>query len=278
MAEGYSIALGMFDGVHLGHQAVLKSATEGGFKSVAVTFASLPFKTGGWLMTKEQKEAELKKQGIDEVFFLDFCEVCDMSPDEFMSYIQKKYCVKKICCGFNYHFGRRAQGNTEFLQKYCDERNIELSVCERVCFEGETVSSSYIRSLLSDGNIARASLLLTRPFSFKAKVSHGDRRGRSIGFPTTNQVYPEDLATPRFGVYKTKVIIDNKEYVGVSNIGMRPTYRNDFVSAETFIKDFSGDCYGKEIELSLLEFLRPERQFDSIDSLKAAIADDLSKI
>ena len=278
MAEDYSIALGMFDGVHLGHQAVLRSAVESGFKSVAITFSSLPFKTGGWLMTKEQKETELKNQGIDEVWFLDFCEVCDMDPDEFMSYIQKKYDIKKICCGFNYHFGRRAEGDIKFLEKYCLERNVELSVCERVCFKEETISSSYIRSLLSDGKISLATKLLTRPFSFKAKVSHGDRRGRLIGFPTTNQVYPDDLATPRFGVYKTKVLIDGKEYVGISNIGMRPTYRNDFVSAETFIKDFSGDCYGKEIEIFLLDFIRPEKQFDSIESLKAAINNDLSKI
>ena len=278
MTEGYSIALGMFDGVHLGHQAVLKSATEGGFKSVAITFSSLPFKTGGWLMTKEQKEIELKKYGVDEVLFLDFCEVCDMHPDEFLAYIGKKYLIKKICCGFNYTFGRLAQGNTAFLEKYCKENDIELAISERVCFKEETVSSSYIRSLLSDGKISLATKLLTRPFSFKAKVSHGDRRGRLIGFPTTNQVYPEDLATPRFGVYKTKVSIDGKEYVGISNIGMRPTYRNDFVSAETFIKDFSGDCYGKEIEIFLLDFIRPEKQFDSIESLKAAINNDLSKI
>ncbi|MBO5909201.1 MAG: bifunctional riboflavin kinase/FAD synthetase [Clostridia bacterium] len=278
MAEGYAIALGMFDGVHLGHQAVLKNATNSDLKSVAITFSSLPFKTGGWLMTKEQKEIELKNQGIDEVMFLDFCEVCEMEPDEFMAYIEEKYNVKKICCGFNYRFGRRAEGDTAFLQKYCEERNIEFSLCDKISYGGKTVSSSYIRSLISDGKISRATALLSRPFSFKAKVSHGDQRGRAIGFPTTNQVYPEGLATPKFGVYKTKVLIDGKEYLGITNIGLRPTFRNDFVSAETFIKDFSSDCYGKEIELFLLEFIRPERKFDSVEELKAAISDDLSKI
>ncbi len=278
MAEGYAIALGMFDGVHLGHQAVLKNATNSDFKSVAITFSSLPFKTGGWLMTKEQKETELKKQGIDEVVFLDFCEVCEMDPDEFMTYIEEKYDVKKICCGFNYRFGRRAAGDTAFLENYCNEKGIEFSLCDKISYGGKTVSSSYIRSLISDGKISRATALLSRPFSFKAKVSHGDQRGRAIGFPTTNQVYPEGLATPKFGVYKTKVLIEGKEYLGITNIGLRPTFRNDFVSAETFIKDFSGDCYGKEIELFLLEFIRPEKKFDSVEELKAAISDDLSKI
>ena len=278
MAEGYAIALGMFDGVHLGHLAVLKNATNSDFKSVAITFSSLPFKTGGWLMTKEQKETELKKQGIDEVVFLDFCEVCEMDPDEFMTYIEEKYDVKKICCGFNYRFGRRAAGDTAFLENYCNEKGIEFSLCDKISYGGKTVSSSYIRSLISDGKISRATALLSRPFSFKAKVSHGDQRGRAIGFPTTNQVYPEGLATPKFGVYKTKVLIEGKEYLGITNIGLRPTFRNDFVSAETFIKDFSGDCYGKEIELFLLEFIRPEKKFDSVEELKAAISDDLSKI
>ena len=229
-------------------------------------------------MTKEQKETELKKQGIDEVVFLDFCEVCEMDPDEFMTYIEEKYDVKKICCGFNYRFGRRAAGDTAFLENYCNEKGIEFSLCDKISYGGKTVSSSYIRSLISDGKISRATALLSRPFSFKAKVSHGDQRGRAIGFPTTNQVYPEGLATPKFGVYKTKVLIEGKEYLGITNIGLRPTFRNDFVSAETFIKDFSGDCYGKEIELFLLEFIRPEKKFDSVEELKAAISDDLSKI
>ncbi len=278
MSNGVAVALGMFDGVHLGHQAVINSATKENLKSVAITFSSLPFKTGGWLMTKEQKEAELKKLGIDEVFFLDFCEVCDMYPEEFLSYICKLYPIKKICCGFNYRFGRRAQGNTSFLKEYCDKNNILFEVSNMVETNGQAVSSTYIRSLISDGEIIKATSLLTRPFSFKAKVSRGDQRGRTIGFPTTNQVYPEEIVTPKFGVYKTKVLIDDKEYTGITNIGLRPTYRNDFVSAETFIKDYSDNCYGKEIETILIDFIRPEKKFDSIEELKAAITEDLKKI
>ena len=278
MSDGVAVALGMFDGVHLGHQAVIKSATESGLKSVAITFSSLPFKTGGWLMTKEQKEKELKLLGVDEVFFLDFCEVCDMEPDEFLSYITKLYPIKKLCCGFNYRFGRRAKGDTAFLEEYCSENGIEFCVSPMVSVNDTAISSTYIRSLISNGEIVKATELLSRPFSFKAKVSKGDQRGRTIGFPTANQVYPDDLVTPKFGVYKTKVLIDGKEYIGVTNIGLRPTYRNDFVTAETFIKDYSEDCYGKKIEIFLLDFIRRERKFDSIDSLKAAIAKDLSKI
>lgn len=278
MQNGVAVALGMFDGVHLGHQSVIKNATDSGLKSVAITFSSLPFKTGGWLMTKEQKEEELKSLGIDEVFFLDFCEVCDMEPDEFLSYITKLYPIKKLCCGFNYRFGRRAMGDTAFLETYCSENGIEFCLSPMVSAFDTAISSSYIRSLISNGDIAKATELLTRPFSFKAKVSKGDQRGRTIGFPTANQVYPDDLVTPKFGVYKTKVLVDGKEYIGVTNIGLRPTYRNDFVTAETFIKDYSEDCYGKEIEIVLLDFIRRERKFDSIDTLKAAIAKDLSKI
>lgn len=278
MSDGVAVALGMFDGVHLGHQAVIKNATKDNLRSVAITFSSLPFKTGGWLMTKEQKEQELKALGIDEVFFLDFCEVCDMYPEEFLAYICKAFPIKKICCGFNYRFGIRAQGDTDFLKSFCEKNGIEFEVSNMVEADGQAVSSTYIRSLISDGKILAATSLLTRPFSFKAKVSRGDQRGRTIGFPTTNQVYPDDIVTPKFGVYKTKVLIDGTEYLGITNIGLRPTYRNDFVSAETFIKDYSDNCYGKEIEIILLDFIRPEKKFESIDALKAAITEDLKKI
>ena len=158
MSNGVAVALGMFDGVHLGHQAVIRSATSCNLKSVAITFSSLPFKTGGWLMTKEQKEAELKRQGIDEVFFLDFCEVCDMYPEEFLSYISKLYPIRKICCGFNYRFGIRAQGDTSFLKEYCEKKGIELEILDLVEQNGQAVSSTYIRSLISNGKIKKATV------------------------------------------------------------------------------------------------------------------------
>ena len=275
MSDGVAVALGMFDGLHLGHQAVLNSATKENLKSVAITFSSLPFKTGGWLMTKEQKEAELKKLGIDEVFFLDFCEVCDMYPEEFLSYISKLYPIKKICCGFNYRFGIRAGGDTAFLKEYCKKKGIEFEVLDMVEQNGQAVSSTYIRSLISNGKIKKATALLSRPFSFKAKVSRGDQRGRTIGFPTLNQVFPEEYVTPKKGVYAVRVTFDGNEYFGVCNVGSRPTVDDDDrVIAETHLLDFSGELYGKEVRVEFHRFLRAEKKFSSLEELKLQIGKD----
>ena len=270
----YAVALGMFDGVHIGHKAVLDGAVKSEYKSVAVTFAELPFKSGGSIMTAEKKREKLLAYGVDEVKFFEFDDIKDLEPREFLDFICQKHNVAKICCGFNYRFGKNAKGDTAVLEEYCAEKGIELFECPAVVSEGKTVSSTYIKALLLEGDVERVKTLLGENFNFTAKVVGGDKRGRTLGFPTANQVYPENIACVKSGVYQTVIEIDGKSYDGVTNIGTRPTFQNEFVSAETYILDYNGDCYGKEVKTSLVEYLREERRFSSNEELSRAIKEN----
>ena len=276
--EKYAIALGMFDGVHKGHTAVLMGAINSPYKSVAVTFSSIPFKKGGSIMSAEEKREKLLSLGIDEVRFLNFFEIKDLSPEAFLAYISQKNNIGKICCGFNYRFGKNAAGDTAFLNAWCKSRGIEFFDCPAFLSGDTTVSSTYIKSLIENGQIEEANRLLEHNFGFTSKVLNGDKRGRTIGFPTINQLYPETLIAPKYGVYQTKVTVNGKSYNGVTNIGFRPTYITDYISAETYILDFSGDIYGQEVKTELISFLREEKKFSSLEQLKNAIAENANYV
>ena len=272
--EKYAVCLGMFDGVHIGHKAVLKGAIDSPYKSVAVTFRSIPFKSGGSIMTSEKKAQKLKEIGIDEVLFLDFAEVCNLSPEGFLYYLLSKYNLAKICCGFNYRFGKKAAGETAFLAAWCKNKGIEFFECPEVVYDGKTVSSTRIKELLLSGDVQTANILLEKEFSFISTVQKGDARGRTWGFPTINQRYPEDICEVKRGVYQTAVTIDGKEYNAVTNIGVRPTYETQFVVAESFVLNYDGYCYGEEVKTKLIKYLREEKKFSSKEELISAINKD----
>lgn len=274
-----ALCLGTFDGVHKGHKEVLMLPD--GFKKIAVTF-SLPPKavfSGNieLIMTAEEKSKALKGLGIDEVLTLDFNEVKDMSAEEFLNLVYDKYKPAFISCGFNYRFGKGAMGNAETLKSFCKEKGITFKCLEPVKMGDSAVSSTLIRDYIKSGEIGKANALLNEPFSFEGEVIKGDSRGRTLGFPTANQRYPKELVKLKFGVYKTRVIIDGEEYSGITNIGIRPTFETDYVLSETYIKKFSNNLYGKKIKIVPLEFLREEIKFSSIDELKRQIAIDLEK-
>lgn len=269
-----AVALGTFDGVHKGHIAVL--SLPDGCRKIAVTFSHPP-KGGELIMTNEDKCRILKNIGIDEIFTLDFAEVKDMPATDFLDMLYEKYKPAIFSCGFNNRFGKDAKGDTALLKYYCENRGIELKCAEPVMQDGKVVSSTMLRDLLKNGEIEKANELLYEPFSFTAEVIKGDRRGRTIGFPTVNQRYPENLVKLKFGVYKTKIIIDGKEYSGITDIGFRPTFKTDYVISETFIKDFSGNLYGKTLKIIPLEFIREEKKFSSVEELKKQIAEDLRR-
>lgn len=275
-----ALSLGTFDGVHKGHMAVLRLPD--GYRKVAVTFAFPPkaVLSGKYelIITPSQKENALKEIGIDEICVLDFEKVRGIEAGDFLELLWKKFEPQVISCGFNYRFGKGSSGDTECLKSFCREKGIEFICREPVKESEEIISSSYIRKLLKNGEIKKANELLYFPFSFEAEVINGDKRGRTIGFPTVNQKYPEELVELCFGVYKVKVEFDGKEYTGISNIGKRPTYECDYIISETYIKDFSGDLYGKTLKITPLEFLRKERKFSSVEELKNQLQADLKKI
>ncbi len=272
-----AIVLGTFDGLHAGHRAVIEKAN--GFYSIAVTFDIPPksVQTGEpqLLMSPEDRIERLKKLGIDKVDTQNFHDVKDIDAGVYLEKLKQKYNPQRIVCGFNYRFGKNAAGDTSLIADFCNKNDIEF-VCVPAVKQGETIlSSTNIRSLLREGKMGEAVSQIYGGFSFTAPVIHGDARGRNWGFPTANQEYPKDFVKIKFGVYISRVTIDGKRYDAITNVGIRPTFKTDTVGCETFIKDFSGDVYGKQMKTELVKFVRGEQKFSSIDELKNAILNDV---
>ncbi|MBQ8741152.1 MAG: riboflavin biosynthesis protein RibF [Clostridia bacterium] len=272
-----AIALGTFDGLHMGHRAVLSQTSD--FFSVAVTFDIPPKSvlTGEpqLLILPDDRERRLKKLGIKQVCMQSFEKVRKINAWDYLEILKRNYNPARVVCGFNYRFGYNAEGNTELLAGFCKENGIEFVCVPPIEKGGKVISSTHIRELMREGNIEEAVSQIYGGFGFTAPVLHGDARGRTLGFPTANQYYPEKLVKLKFGVYISRVTLDGKEYKSITNVGVRPTYRTDKVGCETFIKDFCGDIYGKEMKTELLHFVRGEQKFESIDALKNAIINDV---
>lgn len=272
-----AIALGTFDGLHMGHRAVLSQMSD--FFSIAVTFDIPPKSvlTGQpqLLILPDDRAVRLKELGINQVCMQSFKEVRNINAFDYLEHLKQKYDPARIVCGFNYRFGYNAEGNTDMLAQFCKENGIEFICVPPVEKGGKVISSTHIRNLIREGNIEEASSQIYGGFGFTAPVLHGDARGRTLGFPTANQNYPTELVRLRFGVYISRVTVDGREYKAITNVGIRPTYQTDAVGCETFIKDFCGDIYGKEMKTELLRFVRGEQKFGSIDALKNAIINDV---
>ena len=280
----YSVALGFFDGLHSAHKAVLEGALTNALR-LGLTPAVLLFDehprtvlTGDAvpsLLTKSERDERLRKMGFT-LLFVSFKEIMNMLPEEFVDKILcERFRAGALSCGYNYNFGKSASGNTEILGKLCKERGIVLSVCPEFTLNGQTVSSTEIRKALENGDTERANGMLGYAFGFTAPVFTGDRRGRLLGSPTINQYIPGELITPKFGVYASRVYFDGREYTGVTNIGARPTFGEGSVRSETFIVDFSGDLYGRDVRVEIYSFIRGERKFPDADALKAQIEEDV---
>lgn len=284
--NGSAVALGNFDGMHIGHQAVIEKTVLLGEKGLVPTVLlfdehSLKTVTGEApprLMTDGERLDYIKEKGI-KVETVSFTDIKDLTPEEFVdSVLIKRFNAKAVVCGFNYRFGRGAIGDATLLQALCKARDIECAVADEVLSDFLPVSSTAIRKAVENGDIAIANRMLGRCFGFTAQVIRGDARGRTWGFPTINQHLPEGLVIPRFGVYQSVVRFDGKEYTGVTNIGLRPTVGTHIVLSETNILDFDGDLYGKDVEIRLIRFIRPEHKFGSFDELVMQIKNDVSAV
>lgn len=277
------VALGTFDGLHLGHKKVLLSDTTEYDEKIALMFAEHPQKTlsgsvPGELITETKRNQLLKEWGYKPVF-LDFPEISQFTPEEFVDNILLgKFSATALCCGFNYRFGKGAEGDVDVLKLLCAEREIKLTVCGEVEFDGAPVSSTRIRECLKNGDIRTANKMLGRYFSYNFPVVHGDARGRILGSPTINQFFSENFTVAEYGVYASFTVINEKKYISVTNIGVRPTIKGGSEKrSETNIVGFDGDLYGKDIEVFLVEKLRGEMAFDSLEELSARISADREK-
>lgn len=284
--KGTAVALGYFDGIHLGHQAVLgkalEKAQEKGLTPVVMLFDIHPRKllTGRvppMLLSEERKRVLLKKMGF-EVFNFDFRKAMNYSPEEFEEKILLgELNAKAVVCGYDYHYGKGGKGSAETLKKELTPKNIGVYSLSPVYLGDEAVSSTKIRHLINDGEIEKANAMLGDYFTYDFTVKKGDGIGHKLGFPTINQFFPEDFIIPKYGVYASRVNIDGKYYSSVTNIGTRPTVSGENMRSETSIFGFEGDLYGKNIEVSLIKFIREEKKFASLDELKEAVTADIKK-
>lgn len=270
-----AIVLGAFDGLHSGHRAVIEHALD--CYSIAVTFDIPPkcVTSGEMLVLPDDKVEALKQLGINQVVMQQFENIKDISPIDYLEDLNNKYNPTRIVCGFNYRFGKGATGDTKLLEKFCLDRGIEFVCVPAVLQDGEIVSSTAIRNLIREGKIEKATAQMYGGFGFTGEVLHGDKRGRTIGFPTVNQAFPSTLVKPKLGVYISRITVNAHEYDAITNVGIRPTYQTEDVVCESYIKNFKGEIYGTKVKLQLLHFVRAEKKFSSIDELKNAILNDV---
>ena len=284
------LCLGNFDGVHIGHRALidelkrLNAKREQRLPLGALCFSKPPSaylsnNPAPQLVTNEEKFRLFREAGLQFVVLCDFAELKDLAPDDFVRDILIRDCRCRLAvCGFNYTYGAKGAGDTERLAAtFGAAPDRTLSVVPPVTDGRVTVSSSVIRSMLLAGHPEDAARLLGRPYSIVGVVKSGRHIGRVMGFPTANISFPQGALVPAHGVYLSTVRIARRTYYAITNIGCRPTFEEKGeVNCETFLFDYNGDLYKKELRVSLLRFLREEKHFPSREALEAQIKADIA--
>lgn len=270
-----AVALGAFDGLHIGHRTVVRAAVESGFTPVVFTFRDNPAEhlSGRcrYLTTMEERLRIFEAWGVEYVVMPDFADVAPWPAERFLNLLRFGLNARALSCGADFRFGKFAAGDAAMLAQSCAQRGAELHVADTVCYKGETVSATRIRGAIERGEMEDAAAMLGRPFGFCFEVVHGNHIGHTIGTPTINQNFPPQFILPRFGVYASAVHINGRIYHGVTNVGVKPTVGSDHALSETWIPAFSGDLYGRTLRLELLGFIRDEKKFSGLEALKAEI-------
>jgi riboflavin kinase/FMN adenylyltransferase len=282
------VTIGSFDGVHRGHQLIIRrlveSAREAGAPAVVITFYPHPAVVLGkkanhyYLSHPAEREEMLKELGIDEVITLAFSrEIAALSPEEFLTPLKSHLGMKELWVGYDFALGRNRAGNTQRLSELGEEFGYELKLLDPFQQDDKVISSSLIRDCLANGDMEAANNMLGRTYSLTGNVVVGDGRGRQIGFPTANLSFWEEKLVPRNGIYAGWAWVEGRRYGTAINIGLRPTFGDDLLHprVEPFILDFDRDIYGEEIRVEFVKFLRPEARYDSIDRLIAQIFKDV---
>lgn len=297
-----AVAMGYFDGMHLGHQRVVGAAVEaaslpsaaqplentaaGSAQQVLMplvfTFSlspsSAPVKKqgSGRLLSDGEKYRCMEQLGVQGVCAPAFADFCSLSGEMFVRRILKEHLQAKVlCCGEDFRFGREAGCGVQELADFCHRDGIRLITVPQVTDpNGQPVHSTRIRQLVEAGEMEQVRALLGRPYSIDFPVVHGRQLGRKLHSPTINQVYPEDYVLPRFGVYASQVELEGRWYPAVSNIGRKPTIGSEAPLSETYIIGYQGDLYGQQVRVEICSFIRPEQKFGSVEALKEQIGRD----
>ncbi|MGE5629837.1 MAG: bifunctional riboflavin kinase/FAD synthetase [Caulobacteraceae bacterium] len=286
MYSEWCVALGSFDGVHLGHQKLIRLLVEESENlktgSMVYTFMTHPRKTLTpnkpiYLITDNRKRAEiLDGFGVDMLFLEDFNKIRHMSAEDFVKEILLgRFKAKCVVVGYNYRFGCKGDGDAELLKHFGQKYSFKVDVVEAVEINGHTVSSSLIRHIIRSGNVEKVPEYLGRPFSIHGKVVYGKQNGEVMGIKTANLEVKKDITLPHRGVYHTNTVVGGRTYKSISNIGFNPTFNGGSLSVETHILDFSGDIYNEEIEVFFLKHRRDEIRFNSMEELVKQIRTDI---
>jgi riboflavin kinase/FMN adenylyltransferase len=283
-----AVALGTFDGVHLGHRAILRTAVERGralgLVAVACTFDPHPLevlqpgRAPGAITTLDERLALMAETGLDGTLVIEFTTAtAALEPEVFVTdVLAGRLRAREVVVGFNHTFGRGARGNVELLGKLGERLGFRTDVVPPFSVDGTPVSSSAIRAALAAGEVERATALLGRPYTVAGEVVTGAMRGRTLGFPTAN-VRPDHPILLKVGVYACRVQADGVEHGAVVNVGVRPTFGENALAIEAHLFDFAGDLYGRHLRVAFVSRVRDERRFESVDALRAQIAADLNE-
>ncbi len=275
-------ALGFFDGVHLGHQALLKAccdlAADMDCETAAITFADHPkslFSGPIPLISTLGDRCELlNRYGMEHVFTYPVTEaVMGKSWEEFLEELLARGAAGFVC-GDDFRFGNGGKGDVDKLRRFCRERGLPCTVLPEQSLDGIRISSTFIRRLIQSGDMAAAVRFLGHPYLLTGTVVPGQQLGRRLGFPTANLRLPEGLTIPKFGVYACLCRVDGRVYAAVTNVGTRPTVSGSGITVEPWILGYEGDLYGRDITLEFYQFLRPEEKFPSLEALRAQILRD----
>lgn len=282
-AAGTVVALGNFDGMHLGHQQLLKRTVElghaRGLQSVLFTFSPHPAVALGkpvrFIMSAQQRENIIEGLGVDWLYYGDFHRYREMSAHDFVKKVLVDTLEMKVAVmGFNNRFGKNGSGGVEEMQSLGRRYGFTVEVVHPVYVDDMLCSSSNIRALVSAGDVRAAARLLGRPFLIAGTVTLGNQLGRTMEFPTANLLPAHDALLPKNGVYVTTLCVDGACHAGITNVGSNPTVGNAHVTVETNILGFDENIYGKHIEVQFLDRLRGERRFPSLDALKEQLRED----
>ncbi len=279
--ENCAVALGNFDAIHKGHMAIISDmlsfAKKNGLLPVVYMFKDSPNKGELGINSLEKRLEILEEMGVEVAVIEEFADIKNIPCDEFVEeYIKNRMGAKAVFVGFNYRFGKGAEGDAKILRDLCKKDNIDVFIKDCVKIDGVTVSSSKIKEFITEGEMEKAKEFMTRGFSVRGTVIKGKQLGRTIGFPTANIEYPDGVVLPEEGVYITLCKIGDNKYYSITNIGEKPTVSDKRKNIETAIGDFDANIYGERIEIEFFKKIRDISKFESLDKLKEQLSKDMN--
>jgi len=276
-----AVALGFFDGVHLGHRAVITAAVKSGFIPVVFTFAQHPRAFFGdapeLISDLDDRLSCFEQLGVEVAVAVKFADFAEMSATEFYAVLRNKLNMSAAFYGYNYRFGKGQEGGEKLLAQWCEKDGIVHTRIEPVLFYGEPISSSRIRAAMNQGDVGSASQMMGRIITLTAQVGSGKNLGRKLGFATINQPMTATVRPLLRGVYAAEVTLEGKIYPAVTNLGARPTVLQSEEAAETHIIGFDGDLYGTVVSVRFLKFLRSQSKFENVEQLQNQIRQDVAQ-